>query len=510
MYDDGEREASVFVKRLGDSPAPGDALSVLARAAAEQGKSIEAAWSVGMTVPAGVDAPPYIGLLTVSFPYPLGAASLEAMEQSPFMRSASLSGPDVLFLAAGDDEPELLSTACANRRASFDVAKLGTFIVLSDGPTVTHVITATASAGGCIDPEGPVRVQDGRDVPFAIVPDEGYAVEDVKVDGVSQGPLFSYTFEGVTRDHAIEASFAPVPPAPTLWTLAISAGEGGAVRFGSQIIEGRETFQVEQGSSASLTFLPCEGWRVADVRVNGVSIGSPASYVVSALAHDVSVEATFARGSAEPSVTHVVTAEAGEGGSVSPERAQVPHGGEATFSFLPDEGYRVARVLLDGVKVEATNSLTLRNVVVDHAVQVRFERIGESGGDVDEGDDVGGVPVAGTHVVSASAGSHGSVSPSGEVAVADGADASFAFLPEAGYRVARVVVDGQALSYAPGSWTFSNVSESHTLHVEFEPIPALAPTGDAKSHAAGLGLLVVALAGVVLFGLARSRSVRAR
>lgn len=504
VYDDGKRGASAYVKQLADSSAPGDALSVLARAAAEQGKSIEAAWSVGMTVPAGVDAPPYVGLLTVSFPYPLGAASLEAMEQSPFMRASLPAGPDVLFLAVGEDEPELLSTAYANRRASFAVASLGTFAVLSGGPTVTHAINATASAGGSIDPEGLVAVQDGYDATFVIVPDEGYEVKDVTVDGVSQGPLSSYTFENVVRGHAIEASFALVTPAPTLWTLAITAGEGGAVHFGSQIVEGRRDFRVEQGTSASLAFLPYEGWRVNDVRVDGVSIGSPASYVVPALSHDVSVDVTFVRGSAEPSVTHVVTAEAGEGGSVSPERVRVPHGGEAAFSFLPNEGYRVEQVLVDGQAVEASNSLTLRNVTADRAVQVLFGLLGETGDAGGEG--AGGGQAAGTYTVSASAGAHGAVSPQGKVTVAEGADASFAFLPEAGYRVARVDVDGQSLAFAPGSWTFPDVHEDHTLRVEFAPVPALATTGDTRNLAVGWGLLAVAFAGSVLCRLAWSRS----
>ncbi len=70
------------------------------------------------------------------------------------------------------------------------------------------VIAATAGAGGSITPSGAVSVLVGADQSFTITPDSGYHVSDVLVDGVSVGPVSSYTFTDVTTPHTIGATFA--------------------------------------------------------------------------------------------------------------------------------------------------------------------------------------------------------------------------------------------------------------------------------------------------------------
>ena len=70
-----------------------------------------------------------------------------------------------------------------------------------------YTIKATAGAGGSISPSGNVSVREGRDQTFTITPDKGYAVSNVKIDGKSIGAVKSYTFENVSRTHAIEVIF---------------------------------------------------------------------------------------------------------------------------------------------------------------------------------------------------------------------------------------------------------------------------------------------------------------
>ena len=70
-----------------------------------------------------------------------------------------------------------------------------------------YTIKATAGAGGSISPSGNVSVREGRDQTFAITPDKGYAVANVKIDGKSIGAVKSYTFENVSRPHTIEVIF---------------------------------------------------------------------------------------------------------------------------------------------------------------------------------------------------------------------------------------------------------------------------------------------------------------
>ena len=70
-----------------------------------------------------------------------------------------------------------------------------------------YTIEATAGAGGSISPSGNVSVREGRDQTFTIIPDKGYAVSHVKIDGKNIGAVKSYTFENVSRTHTIEVIF---------------------------------------------------------------------------------------------------------------------------------------------------------------------------------------------------------------------------------------------------------------------------------------------------------------
>ncbi len=77
----------------------------------------------------------------------------------------------------------------------------------------SHVyqITATAEAHGRISPGGTISVPEGDSRQFTITPDFGYRIVDVLVDGFSVGQVTTYTFNAVTSDHTIEASFARIP-----------------------------------------------------------------------------------------------------------------------------------------------------------------------------------------------------------------------------------------------------------------------------------------------------------
>ena len=84
-----------------------------------------------------------------------------------------------------------------------------------------RVITATADEHGKIDPAaGTVTVPKGESKTFTITPDSGYRIKDVLVDDVSVGAVSTYTFENVTENHTIRATFArkhtPTPPTPTV------------------------------------------------------------------------------------------------------------------------------------------------------------------------------------------------------------------------------------------------------------------------------------------------------
>ena len=76
-----------------------------------------------------------------------------------------------------------------------------------------------------------------------------------------------------------------------------------------------------------------------------------------------------------------------------------------------------------------------------------------------------------THTITASAGSNGSISPSGATAVLDGQDQTFTITPATDYAIAQVLVDGvnNPDAVAAGSYTFTGVTGDHSIAAAFAP-----------------------------------------
>ena len=70
------------------------------------------------------------------------------------------------------------------------------------------------------------------------------------------------------------------------------------------------------------------------------------------------------------------------------------------------------------------------------------------------------------YTIKATAGTNGSISPSGWTSVRDGRDQTFTITPDKGYAVAKVLVDGKSVG-AVKSYTFKNVTKDHTIEAIF-------------------------------------------
>ena len=70
------------------------------------------------------------------------------------------------------------------------------------------------------------------------------------------------------------------------------------------------------------------------------------------------------------------------------------------------------------------------------------------------------------YTIKATAGAGGSISPSGNVSVREGRDQTFTITPDKGYAIANVKIDGKSIG-AVKSYTFENVSRTHTIEVIF-------------------------------------------
>ena len=111
------------------------------------------------------------------------------------------------------------------------------------------------------------------------------------------------------------------------------------------------------------------------------------------------------------------------------------------------------------------------------------------------------------YTIEATAGAGGSISPSGSVSVREGRDQTFTITPDKGYAVSNVKIDGKSIG-AVKSYTFENVSRTHTIEVIFVKGTASARTGDSSDLPLWSALLLAStltLAGAVHYKRKRAR-----
>ena len=111
------------------------------------------------------------------------------------------------------------------------------------------------------------------------------------------------------------------------------------------------------------------------------------------------------------------------------------------------------------------------------------------------------------YTIEATAGAGGSISPSGSVSVREGGDQTFTITPDKGYAVSNVKIDGKSIG-AVKSYTFENVSRTHTIEVVFVKGTASARTGDSSDLPLWSALMLAStltLAGAVHYKRKRAR-----
>jgi hypothetical protein len=78
------------------------------------------------------------------------------------------------------------------------------------------------------------------------------------------------------------------------------------------------------------------------------------------------------------------------------------------------------------------------------------------------------VDITPNYTITATAGTGGTISPSGSRSVAKGGNITFTISPNSGYKISDVAVDGASIGVV-GSYTFSNVTAGHSISATFKP-----------------------------------------
>ncbi|MCP4344051.1 MAG: hypothetical protein GY795_00815 [Desulfobacterales bacterium] len=298
------------------------------------------------------------------------------------------------------------------------------------------VITANAEACGKIEPPGESVIYYGEDKTYIITPESDCIIADVIVDGQSAGAESEYTFKDVTEDSTIHAVFNVNTGE---YTIDASAGENG-------LIEPNGIIKAPHGSDKTFTITPEANCSIADVIVDGQSVGAKNKYTFERVTEDHTIHAVFNVNTGEYSIE----ASTGENGFIEPNGIiKAPHGSDRTFTITPEANCHIADVIVDGQSVGAKNKYTFEGVTEDHTIHAVFN--------VNTGE----------YTIEASTGENGFIEPNGIIKAPHGSDRTFSITPEECYAIKDVIVNGESKGTVR-SITLQNITENYTVKAVFE------------------------------------------
>jgi hypothetical protein len=234
----------------------------------------------------------------------------------------------------------------------------------ADTNQVTSIITSSAGPNGSISPLGQTLVPYFGIQTFFITPDPGFGVQDIVVDGVSQGPWTDYSFTDVTTSHTIDVSFTSAT-----YAIDVTFSAGGSVTSSL----GDITAPVLSGEVPMYTFTPDPGYWVADVLVDGYSVGFQDMYQFDPINADHTLHVEFSN---TDTGSYEILAMAGLNGTITPDYiTTLSPGGSQTYTIIPDLGFQVTDVLVDGISVGPVNTYTFSNVNQNHYFEAYFEAV---------------------------------------------------------------------------------------------------------------------------------------
>lgn len=451
--------------------------------------------------------------------------------------------------------------------------------------TFTMPIVAQAGYGGLITPTGTTYVTYGGSQSYTITPQSGFAISKVTVDGVNVGTGNTHTFTNVTSSHTITATFTgsggsggisrpgniycsfltdnlPASGNINSWASYLPAGKTLTQQNtpSVEVIDGRKFVKniaseadcLNLGTIASA--IPCTGATIVVVAKPSLLGSDPGWTSIVDFFYDRLVLGIM-NGTGKVVVRR--------NGSLETSAATIPDGQTTILSLVVQQNGNY-KVFANGVEVMNVTSTSDMSAIVPgvaggFANNVTFGRNWPDGWTAYNGyygDSfvyttaladaerqqletylVNRLTASGaTFTISASAGTGGSISPSGAVIVNEGADQTFTITPDAGYAISGVTVDGSGIG-AVASHTFHDVAANHVIAAGFvatgnlppsvssvadqdiavnSSTPVLAFTvGDTTTPAAGLTVTAVSSnttlvpnTGIVLGGSGANRSVR--
>ena len=303
-----------------------------------------------------------------------------------------------------------------------------TVTVSNDGKGTGTATPSTAAAGTMIS--------------LTATPNKGYHFKEWQV--ISGGVTIKDNKFTMPNDNVeVKAVFEEDVPAPTEFTITMKTDGNGTASA--------SLAKAAAGTEITLTATPKEGYHFKEWEVmsGGVTIKDNKFIMPSA---NVEVKAIFEKDAPPASTEFIVTFD-GNGGTPSVSRMTTTN---QKLSSLPSASR--SKHSFDGWYTEESGGTKITTDTEFPADTTVYAHWTYTGG--------GGSSGYSYYTIKATAGAGGSISPSGNVSVREGRDQTFTITPDKGYAVANVKIDGKSIG-AVKSYTFENVSRTHTIEVIF-------------------------------------------
>ena len=318
-----------------------------------------------------------------------------------------------------------------------------TEVVVGEGEARSFTITFNANGGtGSMEP---VTVEEGSRY---ILPACGFTAPDGQefkaweIGGAEYNAGDGYVVLGNTEIKALWKDSAVIP---TTFTITFNANGGTG---------GMEPVTVEEGSRYPLPacgFIP-----PVNMQFSGWALSADGSVIADGAITVTSNIALYAIWEPVPVNEFVIFFDGNGGTPAVSSMTTIGH----RLAFLPG-AFRSGSYRFDGWYTERNGGELITTSTVFAANTIVYAHWIYTGGSGGSG---GYVP--GYYIIRATAGAGGSITPSGDVSVRAGANQTFTITPNRGYAVSDVKIDGRSIG-AVRSYTFENISASHTIEVQF-------------------------------------------
>ena len=311
-------------------------------------------------------------------------------------------------------------------------------------PAPTEFIVTFDGNGGTGSME-PVTVEEGSRY---VLPACGFTAPDGQefkaweIGGIEYNAGDDYVVLGNTEIKALWKDSAVIP---TTFTITFKANGG----TGSM-----EPVTVEEGSRYPLPacgFIP-----PVNMKFSGWALSAGGSVIADGAIMVTSNITLYAIWEPVPVNEFVIFFDGNGGTPAVSSMTTIGH----RLAFLPG-AFRSGSYRFDGWYTERNGGELIAASTVFAANTIVYAHWTYTGGSGGSG---GYVP--GYYIIRATAGAGGSITPSGDVSVRAGANQTFTITPNRGYAVSDVKIDGRSIG-AVRSYTFENISASHTIEVQF-------------------------------------------